>query len=340
MKFTKYFESWIIIRSIKQTTFRQLKSSENRLITIDNILLLLTTFERKTTNVQYAQITIKKKNRKIELVNEEFFKSVFQKRKKSINFNTIMTFEIQNVINEIIKQYVSMNSSIFDFSDSSNSSDNFESLKQFVNSFLKATFHIFKWNWCEIDFFNSMFDEKSTKTEKFIKHVEKNTYFKNVYLFIEKVLNIATIHDNQLIRKNLFICFKETTFQWYTFELFFEIKQFLRYDDKINHWIFKLLKRFKKSIDISINVIFKKRYTMKNARRHRKLREYAFKILRTVKSIELKSISNQVTIIYSDLNIEFRRDLTKSITVIALKFFLKEMNDFKKNMITFDLSSF
>ena len=39
-------------------------------------------------------------------MNEEFSKSVFQRRKKSINFNIIMTLKMQNAINEIMKQYI------------------------------------------------------------------------------------------------------------------------------------------------------------------------------------------------------------------------------------------
>ena len=34
-----------------------------------------------------------------------------------------------------------------------------------------------------------------------MKHVEKNTYFKDVHLFIEKVSNMAAIHEFQVIRK-------------------------------------------------------------------------------------------------------------------------------------------
>lgn len=90
------------------------------------------------------------------------------------------------------------------------------------------------------------------------------------------------------------------------------------------------MKPFKKNIDVSINIILKELYTVKNARRHRKLREYAFKILWAVKFAKLKSIFNQIAIIYNNLNIEFRRDLTKSINVKTLKKFLKKMNNFKK----------
>ena len=104
---------------------------------------MLTTFKKKKTNVLYAT-DHDKKNRKIESMNEIFFRLVSQRRKKPINFNTIMTLEIQNAINEISRHYVLMKFSVFDFSDFSNSSDNFESSKQLNNLLLKVTSHIFK----------------------------------------------------------------------------------------------------------------------------------------------------------------------------------------------------
>jgi hypothetical protein len=36
-----------------------------------------------------------------------------------------------------------------------------------------------------------------------MKHIFKNTYFRDVYLFIERVKNVVTIKNVKLIRKNL-----------------------------------------------------------------------------------------------------------------------------------------
>ena len=252
-------------------------------------------------------------------MNEKFFKFSSQRKKE---FSTsIMTSKIQNAINEIIRQYVTANPSISKFAKFSKSAE---------LSISAISFENLRWNASKTDFFDSMYDDKFIKTDEIMKHAEKNTYFKDVHFFIERVSDIVTIHDQQLIRKNLFTCLRSTALQWYTSELSFEVKQLLRYDENINHWNKKLLKRFKKSTDVFINVILKERYTMKNARRNRKFREYAFKILRTIKFAKLKSISNQVAIIYNDFDIKFRRDFTKSINVITLESFFKEMNDFKK----------
>ena len=36
-----------------------------------------------------------------------------------------------------------------------------------------------------------------------MKHIKKNIYFKNVYLFIKKIKNLIIIKNNKMIRENL-----------------------------------------------------------------------------------------------------------------------------------------
>ena len=69
---------------------------------------------------------------------------------------------------------------------------------------------------------------------------------------------------------------------------------------------------------------------MKNARRRRKSKEYATKILRIVKSAELESMTNQIAIIYNKLNVKFKRELIKSNNVLSIDFFLRKINKAKK----------
>ena len=162
-----------------------------------------------------------------------------------------------------------------------------------------------------------------------MKHAKKNTYFRNVHFFIERTKNIATIQNEQHVRDNFFTCLRKAALQWYTSEISIEAKQLMRYDENIDHWTTQLLNRFKKSIDVFMNTILKERYTMKDVRRRRKSKEYAAKILRIAKSAEFESMSNQIIIIYNELNVEFKKDLTKSVNVLFIDFFFREMNEVK-----------
>ena len=70
-----------------------------------------------------------------------------------------------------------------------------------------------RWNAEKLRFFDSMYDNKSINTEQVMKHVEKNIYFRDVHLFIDRAKNMTVIHDEQFVRENLFICLRETTLQ-------------------------------------------------------------------------------------------------------------------------------
>ena len=46
---------------------------------------------------------------------------------------------------------------------------------------------IIRWNPGDLSFFDQMYDNKSVNTGSAIEHTGKNMYFRNVYLFIERI---------------------------------------------------------------------------------------------------------------------------------------------------------
>ena len=46
-----------------------------------------------------------------------------------------------------------------------------------------------------------------------MKHSGKDTYFRNIHLFLERCSNIAAVKDDQLVKDNLFICLRELILQ-------------------------------------------------------------------------------------------------------------------------------
>ena len=53
-----------------------------------------------------------------------------------------------------------------------------------------------------------MYNEKFVAIDDFIEHINKNIYFQNVNVFIKQVKNITKVKKVELIRQNLYICFK------------------------------------------------------------------------------------------------------------------------------------
>ena len=57
-----------------------------------------------------------------------------------------------------------------------------------------------------------MYDGKSVITENFIEHIEKNIYFRNVHLFIERIKNMTVIKNAKMIKNNLYTRFRDIVF--------------------------------------------------------------------------------------------------------------------------------
>lgn len=70
------------------------------------------------------------------------------------------------------------------------------------------------------------------------------------------------------------------------------IKLIVEANDVLKEWFTLLLSRFKKSFNIALDAMIKKRYTLRDATNRRELKEYAQKILRFAKNASLNSLQN------------------------------------------------
>ena len=284
------FERFVFIDSLKSIKFSSLESFIDK------------NMSRSTASDSSSQSIISVSS------NEKISWSIFRKKWKTM----IKSMQIMQVVFQATTAIINIRESRrFEEATSNNSNDNT------------------KWNAEKLRFFDSMYDNKSISIDQVMKHAEKNIYFRDVYLFLNRVKDMTLIHEDQFVRKNLFICLRDTALQWYIAEISIETKELLRYEQSLRYWTEQFLKRFKKSFDVSIITILKERYVMKNARRHREFKKYASVILRTAKSTKLGSVANQIAIIYNELNVKFQRNLIRSENVTFLNVFLRKIDDFK-----------
>ena len=54
-----------------------------------------------------------------------------------------------------------------------------------------------------------MYNEKFSTNDDFVKYADKNIYFRDVHLFIERIQNIVKIKNFEMIRNNLYICLRD-----------------------------------------------------------------------------------------------------------------------------------
>ena len=187
-----------------------------------------------------------------------------------------------------------------------------------------------RWNAAEIGFFDPLYDGKSAATGNAIEHSEKDIYFRNVHVFIERIKNMTQIKDDILIRNNLYSCLRDIALAWYTSNLSDDHKRLIKFDIEIDEWIRILLKKFKQSSETVLATVIREKYTMEDVRRRRELVEYAQIITRAARSAEM-SIYNQIYLIFNDLDVEFQRDLNILIETTELDAFLQEL-DLKKEI--------
>ena len=231
------------------------------------------------------------------------------------NYNNIGFSQLQWIVFQILmRNNVSDSSDSFDSFDFQNTSTSFFDDNDNDNDDNR-------WNVDEVEFFDFMYDDKSAITDNLMKHVDKNIYFRNVNDFIDRVKDMIDVKRANMIRQNLYICFRETTLIWYIIILIENQKRLIKLDENVDEWVRVFSKRFKKFDSLIIIIIKKKSYIMKDDRRRREFSKYAHVIIKTAK-FTVMNVYFQLWFIYNDLNTKFRRDVCKSNEHTNLNFFL------------------
>ena len=79
-----------------------------------------------------------------------------------------------------------------------------------------------------------------------------------------------------------------------------------------------------------MNNLVQQRYTLKNVVVQREFREYAQKIIRLIKNVDIINVFNQFDFIYNDIDIDVRIDtLRRFKNNIIINEMFNDMNEFK-----------
>jgi hypothetical protein len=150
-----------------------------------------------------------------------------------------------------------------------------------------------------------------------MQHADKDIFFKDIHLFINRVKNITVIKSAKIVKSNLYTCLRDIAMIWYTVELFEEVKELVKTKNNLDVWKRYLIKRFRNKSNVTMIIII----------RRRKSREYAEVIMRIARSIEFESKTHQIIMIYNDLDLKFQRNIFMSILITQIQNFLQHLND-------------
>ena len=134
----------------------------------------------------------------------------------SITMNQL-TPQMKVIIDQVIERTVNKTLSeiqkgLSDSSDSQNSANN-ENLSRFQSPSEKIEVTMNesnRWNFGNIEFFDLNFEEKSVATEEPLKHSNKNTYYKDVHVFVKRIKEMTIVLKTKMVKRNLFSCLRDT----------------------------------------------------------------------------------------------------------------------------------
>jgi hypothetical protein len=151
-------------------------------------------------------------------------------------------------------------------------------MQQLTSSFTNATLSsdynqtidfIKKWTVHEIEFFDSNVDEDDS-----IINIDRHVFYKNIYVFVDRLKNMIIIRDDDKLRTILSQCFRDASLIWHFIELFDMKKNFLR-QINLTSWYQTLINRFKKRISIALSSLQNNRYTLTDAKAEKDSRIFA-----------------------------------------------------------------
>ena len=175
-----------------------------------------------------------------------------------------------------------------------------------------------------------MYDDKSVASGAApMKHTPKESYFRDVHLFLEHARDVGSIKNKKLFRTNLWKCLKGPALEWWLTELSKNDKRLAKLGNKLDEWERMLIERFKAPTNVAIEALLKERYTLRDASNHREPREYTQRILRAAKDAKFTNVRNQLDVIYNDLDTKLRQDLRRPKDSTKLQDFLAELDNFK-----------
>ena len=170
-----------------------------------------------------------------------------------------------------------------------------------------------------IDFFDSR--REIDKNKNVIVNVDRHIYYKNVFVFIDKLKNLKKSSFDHRTRELIVECLRDDVLTWHSLELD-EIEKNMFRDASMNQWCRDLIRRFKKRDSQTLKNLQIEKYIMQNARNDKTFKAYVQNIMRYFKVVEFNSTYNQLIMTWNNLNLNFKMQIFESITItILISFF-------------------
>ena len=148
-------------------------------------------------SIEYRKFTVKSK--------QSSSSSNSQRDSMTASLDSTMLQVIKTAVETVFATHASATRSLesSEFTDSSKSQEDVE------NSLIDS--EMIKWNSKDVEYFDSNYESKSSDTEELVVHSEKNTYYRDVHIFVKWIKKMTVILESNVVRNNLSTCLRKTT---------------------------------------------------------------------------------------------------------------------------------
>ena len=186
-----------------------------------------------------------------------------------------------------------------------------------------------KWMANDLGFFDPNYDDKTVHTAAAIEHAGKDTFFRDVHLFLDRAKQLGATKGFKAVRDNLWLSLRGNALSWWTSELSDDQRRLATYGENLDEWSKQLVKRFKQPSFVAMESLLKESYTMRDAAAKREPRDFAQRMLRTAKDAGINDILPQLDMIYTNIDLSLRMFLVRPTEKSTIDTFLSELDDRK-----------
>ena len=124
------------------------------------------------------------------------------------------------------------------------------------NSFALVASTTSKLRFEDVNFFDSNYQEKDKKIVNHLAfasvvNANKHVFYRDVYVFTNKLFDLVKQHDNETIENVIIVCFRDIALMWYSMKIDDFLRNLFR-DAKLNIWCTALIDRFRTRSSIAL----------------------------------------------------------------------------------------
>ena len=173
-------------------------------------------------------------------------------------------------------------------------------------------------------------DLSSTYGKDDIAYNGKETIYRDVHAFVDRLNDMLIIYGAPTIRTNLVKCLRGRARVWYTTQLTPLKKEGLRNGAGISLWASALINKFRESPTVALNRLSGIKYTTTDAQQKQEPAEYVYEVIRRAKAAGFDQTVQQLTYTYNGLDPELRALLDEPRLTTTIDEFLDTIER-KKN---------